>query len=62
MADSQTMHASFPHVQIEYVDTDGVRNASLFDDQLSVRAYVALGQLRPNKVTVRVRAVAGQRE
>ncbi|WP_265444840.1 alpha-glucan family phosphorylase [Flexivirga meconopsidis] len=43
---------AFSHLQIEHVEAEGVSDAPLVGDQLTVRAYVQLAGLAPDQVTV----------
>ena len=45
---------AFPGLRIEHVEADGVTDAPLIGDKLTVRAYVALAGLRPEQVLVQV--------
>lgn len=45
---------AFAHLRIEHVEADGVTDAPLLGERLSVRAYVALAGLRPDQVLVQV--------
>ncbi|WP_145230406.1 alpha-glucan family phosphorylase [Rudaeicoccus suwonensis] len=50
----EVARAQFHNVQVEHVESDGVGDAPLFGDELVVRAYVRLGELRPEQVAVQV--------
>ena len=45
---------AFGNLRIEHVEADGVSDAPLFGDELTVRAYVALGGLDPQEVQVQL--------
>nr|WP_246305923.1 alpha-glucan family phosphorylase [Allobranchiibius huperziae] len=50
----QEAAAAFPHARVDHVDADGVSDSPQVGDQVHVRAYVALGGLRPEEVDVQV--------
>ncbi|GHB39829.1 alpha-1,4 glucan phosphorylase [Flexivirga endophytica] len=45
---------AFAHLRIEHVEADGVTDAPLLGERLTVRAYVALAGLRPEQVLVQI--------
>ena len=51
------VRAAWPSVRVEHVESSGVSDSPQVGDQLTVRAYVDLGTLRPDEV--RVQAVHG---
>jgi len=48
------VRAAWPSVRVEHVESSGVSDAPQVGDTLTVRAYVDLGQLRPDEVRVQV--------
>src|SRR5690606_17243373 len=52
------VRAAWPHVHVDHVDSDGIGEVVNVGDELSITAYVALGELTPDDVEVQV--VAGR--
>ncbi|WP_182111633.1 MULTISPECIES: alpha-glucan family phosphorylase [unclassified Actinotalea] len=50
----QHVRASWPHVRVDHVESVGVGEVAQVGDVLQVRAYVSLGDLRPEDVRVEV--------
>jgi starch phosphorylase len=48
------VRASWPSVRVEHVESSGVSDSPQVGDELTVRAYVDLGTLRPDEVRVQV--------
>ena len=48
------VRAAWPHVRVDHVESVGVEEVAQVGDVLQVRAYVSLGQLRPEDVAVQV--------
>ena len=53
-AAKQRLRSLWPSVRVDHVESSGVSDSPQLDDEVSVRAFVSLGELRPQDVQVQL--------